>query len=116
LHDANGGTGIALWVPEHPFEIPMRCLVPVATEGLLVTGRAISATRSANGGSRHMGTAMCLGEASGVLAATLLRTGPVASGLPVDEVRSVLRDRGALISVEDAINNRSAERVAVKPA
>jgi glycine/D-amino acid oxidase-like deaminating enzyme len=116
LHEANGGTGIALWVPEHPFEIPMRCLVPLATEGLLVTGRAISATRSANGGSRHMGTAMCLGEAAGVLAATLLSAGSVSSGLPVDAVRSTLRSRGALISVEDAMNNQSISNIAVKAA
>jgi hypothetical protein len=116
LHEANGGTGIALWVPEHPFEIPMRCLVPVATEGLLVTGRAISATRSANGGSRHMGTAMCLGEAAGVLAASLSNTGSVASGLPVETVRSTLRSRRALISVEDAMNNTSTPRIAIKAA
>jgi hypothetical protein len=104
LHEA-GGTGISLWSPEHPFEIPMRCLVPAGVEGLLVTGRAISATRSANGGSRHMGTAMCLGEAAGVLAAELARSGaPAGTGpLPFERVRATLRHAGALVSVEDAL-------------
>ncbi|GAA5236985.1 FAD-dependent oxidoreductase [Verticiella sediminum] len=101
LHEANGGTGIALWTPEHPFEIPMRCLVPAELGGVLVTGRAISATRSANGGSRHMGTAMCLGEAAGVLATELL--GQHSDALPHERVRAVLRSREALISVDDAL-------------
>jgi ribulose 1,5-bisphosphate synthetase/thiazole synthase len=68
IHEA-GGTGISLHVPEQPFEIPMRCLLPRDKDGLVVTGRAISATRAANGGARHMATAMALGEAAGVVAA-----------------------------------------------
>ncbi len=104
LHEA-GGTGIALWAPEHPFEIPMRCLVPRGIEGVLVTGRAMSATRSANGGSRHMGTAMCLGEAAGVLAAQLAASG-ASSQQPAalaGAVRARLREHGALIDVEAAL-------------
>jgi hypothetical protein len=72
LHEPNG-TGIAMWVPDAPFEIPLRCLLPQTIDGLVVTGRAISATREANGGSRHMGTAMCLGEAAGTYAALCAR-------------------------------------------
>lgn len=98
IHEA-GGTGIKLHVPDQPFEIPMRCLVPSYLEGLLVTGRAISATRAANGGARHMATAMALGEAAGVLAALSVAS---ADEVHADEVRSVLRDRGAFVSVEDA--------------
>ena len=98
IHEA-GGTGIQLHVPDQPFEIPMRCLVPSHLEGLLVTGRAISATRAANGGARHMATAMALGEAAGVLAALSVAS---ADEVHADEVRSVLRDRGAFVSVEDA--------------
>src|SRR5690606_4334299 len=85
-----GGTGIALWMPEHPFEIPSRCLVPVGVRGVIATGRAISATRNANGGSRHMGTAMCLGEAAGVLATEMLEQ-KESGELPFRRVQSVLR-------------------------
>lgn len=103
LHEA-AGTGVSLWMPERPFEIPMRCLVPRGVDGLLVTGRAMSATRSANGGSRHMATAMALGEAAGVLAACLPhRVGDDASRLPVTSVRATLKARGGLISVDDAL-------------
>jgi glycine/D-amino acid oxidase-like deaminating enzyme len=99
LHEA-GGTGIKLHVPSQPFEIPLRCLVPAHKQGLVVTGRAISATRGANGGARHMATAMALGEAAGVLAA--LRARPGGAEVDAEEVRAILRQRGALVSIEDA--------------
>lgn len=103
LHEA-GGTGISMWMPEQPFEIPMRCLIPRGIEGLVITGRAISATRPANGGSRHMGTAMALGEAAGVLAAKLPAClAGDASRLPVDAVVSALRAGGAFVSVNTAL-------------
>lgn len=98
IHET-GGTGIRLHVPEQPFEIPMRCLVPAHVQGLLVTGRAISATRGANGGARHMATAMALGEAAGVLAALSVAS---ARDVPAEEVRALLRERGAYVSLEDA--------------
>jgi hypothetical protein len=98
IHET-GGTGIRLHVPDQPFEIPMRCLVPARVQGLLVTGRAISATRSANGGARHMATAMALGEAAGVLAALSVASD---QDVPADEVRALLRERGAYVSLEDA--------------
>lgn len=98
IHET-GGTGIRLHVPDQPFEIPMRCLVPARVQGLLVSGRAISATRSANGGARHMATAMALGEAAGVLAALSVASD---QDVPADEVRALLRERGAYVSLEDA--------------
>lgn len=98
IHEA-GGTGISLYVPEEPFEIPLRCLVPAEAQGLIVTGRAISATRAANGGARHMATAMALGEAAGVLAALQSRGG---HEVDAQEVRTILRERGGHVSVDDA--------------
>lgn len=101
LHEA-GGTGISLWMPEQPFEIPLACLLPASSPGLIVTGRAISATRSANGGSRHMGTAMALGEASGVLAGLAANQGLEPTAISPQDVKSLLRQRGALVSLDDA--------------
>lgn len=99
IHES-GGTGISLQVPDQPFEIPMRCLIPSGIGGLLATGRAISATRSANGGARHMATAMALGEAAGVLAALGAKSGIAA--VQADSVRAILRERGGFVSTEDA--------------
>lgn len=98
IHET-GGTGISLHVPAQPFEIPMRCLQPASITGLVVTGRAISATRHANGGARHMATAMALGEAAGVMAALEAANGQSPDA---NDVRNALRARGGLVSTEDA--------------
>ena len=111
VHHENG-TGVRLWMPEGPFEIPLRVMQPESVEGLVVTGRAISATREANGGARHMATAMALGEAAGAYAALSAKRGASASA---DDVRSLLRSRGALISAGDAIALSSSETDAIPP-
>lgn len=102
LHDARG-TGVEIWVPEFPFEIPLRTLLPQSVEGLAVTGRAMSATREANGGSRHMGTAMALGEAAGLYAALAARGAARVQDPPIEEIRKLLRARKAMVSVDDAL-------------
>ncbi len=113
LHESKG-TGIALWVPEVPFEIPLGSLLPKSVDGLVVAGRAMSASREANGGSRHMGTAMCLGEAAGLYAA--LRAQGVArlAEPPHEEIRRKLRARGALVAVEDALTAAGEEGTSKK--
>jgi ribulose 1,5-bisphosphate synthetase/thiazole synthase len=101
IHDPNG-TGIQLSMPPAPFEIPMRCLVPRDVEGLIVTGRAISATHEANGGARHMATAMALGQAAGVMAAVALGGANSTLSIPAAIVRAKLREQGAALSAEEA--------------
>lgn len=101
VHDPNG-TGIKLSMPPAPFEIPMRCMVPRDVEGLIVTGRAISATHVANGGARHMATAMALGQAAGAMAAVAV--GGAANStqaIPAVAVRDALRSQRAALSLED---------------
>jgi hypothetical protein len=100
MHDAHG-TGIRLAMPPAPFEIPMRCLIPEDVDGLIVTGRAISATREANGGARHMATAMALGQAAGTMAAIAARAQLSTRSLPADLVRQELRAAGAALSKAD---------------
>lgn len=102
LHEP-GGTGIALWMPPTPFEIPLACQLPSSVEGIVVTGRAISATREANGGARHMGTAMGLGHAAGVYAALAAKGEATLREPAAHKVREVLREQGALVSADDAV-------------
>lgn len=109
LHESKG-TGLELWVPDKPFEIPLRALLPRSVEGVVVAGRAMSATRDANGGSRHMGTAMCLGEAAGLYAALVARGEATLHDSAAGRIRGVLRERGALVSVEDALAAAQAEK------
>lgn len=109
LHDAKG-TGVALWTPERPFEIPLRTLLPQSMGGLVVAGRAMSATRDANGGARHMATAMCLGEAAGLFAALASRGEASLQDPAVDRIRTILKERGGLVAVEDALAAATAEK------
>nr|WP_256474487.1 FAD-dependent oxidoreductase [Bradyrhizobium sp. 200] len=107
LHEPNG-TGIQLAMPPAPFEIPMRCLIPEDVEGLIVTGRAISATREANGGARHIATAMALGQAAGTMAAMAACGQLSTRSLPVDLIQRKLRAAGAALSKADCAARASA--------
>jgi ribulose 1,5-bisphosphate synthetase/thiazole synthase len=106
IHDAQG-TGIKLFMPPPPFEIPMRSLLPAGIEGLIVTGRAISATRAANGGARHMATAMALGQAAGSMAVVAARHANAVHSIPAASVKSLLEADGAL-TTRDASLARAA--------
>ena len=100
LHDAKSAS-IFLEMPPAPFEIPMRCLLPKTVEGLIVTGRTISATREANGGARHMATAMALGEAAGVMSAVSVSENCSTLEIPAELVRERLRKSGAAVTAAD---------------
>ena len=49
------------------YQIPLRCMLPKDIEGLLVTGRCISATHEASASARVTATCMALGEAAGLV-------------------------------------------------
>ena len=102
VHDP-GGTGITLFMPPAPFEIPMRCLLPQQVEGLIVTGRAISATQEANGGARHMATAMALGQAAGAMALVAARDANSTLAIPPAAVQALLREDDAAVTVQEAL-------------
>ncbi|MDX3905121.1 MAG: FAD-dependent oxidoreductase [Pigmentiphaga sp.] len=91
-----GGTGIRLYAPPAPFEIPLRALLPVNVEGLLVCGRTLSATREAMAGARHMATSMAMGQAVGTLGAIAAASGRNPSSVPAREVQQSLEKAQAL--------------------
>ena len=81
--------------PEGDFyEIPYGCLVPLAVDGLLVSGRCISSTRPANGSMRLQPTCMNTGQAAGTAAALGLRRGLRPRDLDGREVRALLVEQG----------------------
>lgn len=51
------------------FDIPFRCLVPVQVEGLLTSGRCISATHVALASVRYLAASFATGQAAGTAAA-----------------------------------------------
>ncbi|WP_299450781.1 FAD-dependent oxidoreductase [uncultured Pigmentiphaga sp.] len=95
-----GGTGIRLYAPPAPFEIPLRTLIPVNVEGLLVCGRTLSSTREAMAGARHMATSMAMGQAAGTLGAIAATRNTLPSFVPTGEVQQSLQKAGALFRRE----------------
>ncbi len=77
------------------YEIPYRCLVPKAVDGLLVTGRCISATVDAHGATRVSPSCMAFGQAAGTAAALSVQDGVPPRDLDTDKLQRVLKHQGA---------------------
>ena len=76
IHNPSGsGTMTHRLPPGTSYEIPYRCLVPRAVDGLLVAGRCISTTHEALASTRLTPTVMTLGQAAGTAAALALESG-----------------------------------------
>lgn len=83
-------------VPEGDwYEIPYRCLLPLKVDSLLVSGRCISSDREAQGSLRVMPTCMATGEAAGLAAAVCVKRGVKPRELDGQEIRAMLKERGA---------------------
>ena len=93
VHEEGGR--LKLFMPPMPFEIPMRTMTSQVVDNLVVTGRAISATREANGAIRHQATAMALGQAAGHLAAHAAAEGLVRQ-VAASAVQDTLAAAGAI--------------------
>lgn len=98
IHDARGGeTYFETIGGDGAYDIPYRCLVPLAVDGLLVAGRCISATPEAMASLRVMVVAMAIGQAAGVAAAMACKTGRVPRELDPDAIREALAAQGAIL-------------------
>ena len=98
IHSPDGGSlDIRAMEPGTSYGIPFRCMVPLSVEGLLVTGRAISASHEAAASARIGATAMALGQAAGTAAALALIERVPISEVDVKELRRLLELQGAVI-------------------
>ncbi|GAB2746678.1 FAD-dependent oxidoreductase [Sinomonas soli] len=96
LKGKEGYQGGGLWAdPEDSYDIPLRTLIPIRLNGLVMSGRAISATHEAHGSLRTQGGAMAIGHASGVLAAQAALRGEQPREVPYPAVERVLLEQGA---------------------
>ncbi|HJN13834.1 MAG TPA: FAD-dependent oxidoreductase [Armatimonadota bacterium] len=87
-----------LYPPEGEwFDIPYRTLVPEVIDGLLVSGRCISADYNAMSAMRVMSPCIAIGEAAGVAAAMAAKQGIPPRSVDVAELRATLADGGALV-------------------
>ncbi|MGD9518351.1 MAG: FAD-dependent oxidoreductase [Armatimonadota bacterium] len=82
--------------PGDYYEVPFRCLVPVRPDGLLVTGRCISATFEGQSAMRVVGPVRALGQAAGIAAATAALTGTSPRRLDPHDLRRRFEAAGVL--------------------
>jgi len=73
-----------------PFTIPYRCLIPYATDGLLVCEKNISVSHIANGATRLQPVVMGIGQAAGMAAAMCVELDVQPRDLPVRNLQEAL--------------------------
>lgn len=77
-------------------KIPYKCLLPVEVEGLLVTGKAVSATKDASVLLRMASDVQNLGYAAGAAAAMAARAGVMPHQIDIEELQRRLLEKGIL--------------------
>jgi hypothetical protein len=96
IHNPTGtGTLLKRLPPGEAYDIPMRCLLPRNTEGLIVAGRCISGTHEAHSSYRVMPIVMATGQAAGACAALAARRAVMPRQVAVSEVQRELVRQGA---------------------
>lgn len=95
LHDENG-------VEPKPLEpgvvptVSLGSLVPKGSRNLLVAGRSVSSDRLANSALRVQASCMAMGQAAGAAAALAARRNVSPQEVPLDELKTLLRQHGAI--------------------
>lgn len=101
IHDP--ATGKIDWrfleVEDDYYAIPLRCLIPLSPDNLIVAGRCISTTHVAQGSTRVIGQALAMGEGAGVLAARSAESKIDPREVSAENVQKELRRRGAILEV-----------------
>ncbi len=103
IHNPTGsGTVLRRLPPGEAYDIPLRCLLPQSTEGVIVAGRCLSGTHEAHSSYRVMPIAMATGHAAGVCAALAAKAGSALRAIDVAAVRGELERQGASLDVAHA--------------
>ncbi|MBR5042377.1 MAG: FAD-dependent oxidoreductase, partial [Bacteroidales bacterium] len=79
------------------YGLPLRSLIPLQIDGLIVAGRAISASSDAAGAVRVMPPCMAMGHAAGIAAALAAKGGTKPRSIDANEVRTILLQQGAFL-------------------
>lgn len=100
IHNVKGREGYVKgggdWTDlDDSYDIPYRCLVPEAIDGLVIAGRTISATHEAHGSFRTQGGVMAIGHAAGAAAGLAALQGVQPRNLGIRELQRTLEAEGA---------------------
>jgi len=79
------------------YHIPYRCLLPQKVDGLLVSGRCLSADHDAHASVRSMGQCMAMGQAAGAAAVLATANGKTPREIKVSDLQDSLHKLGAII-------------------
>jgi hypothetical protein len=103
-HSPDGGEGSATdpdirnrRAPLVTYEIPFRSLLPRDINDLLVAGRSISATHSADAFTRNQPACIGTGQAAGTIAGLSIKRALSPASVDVGEVRETLRRAGVVL-------------------
>jgi len=91
------GAGVTLRRIERAYGIPLRCLIPVDVDVLLVAGRAISATHEAGGSARGQAVCMATGHAAGTAAALAARVDGIPRRVGIALIQQTLQAQRAIL-------------------
>lgn len=96
IHNPTGeGTILQYLQPGQWYDIPYRCLIPLAIDNLLIGGRPISATHEAHSAIRVQPIAIAIGQAAGTAAALCAQHLTSPRQLDVRLVQDALELQGA---------------------
>jgi glycine/D-amino acid oxidase-like deaminating enzyme len=105
LHNPLGrGTLLKRIKPGRAYDIPLRCLIPLKVENMLVAGRCISGTHMANASYRTMPICFATGQAAGVCAAIACKINKTPRNVPAVEVQEELIRQGAKLKIGNQKN------------
>jgi hypothetical protein len=100
IHNPKGkGTTIKQVRAGESYDIPLRCLLPLKIDNLLVAGRCISGTHEALASFRVMPISMATGQAAGVCAAIAVKNNQIPRAVNAQEVQSELIRQEAYLEV-----------------
>src|SRR3954468_8874551 len=96
IHNPKGSGTVLKRLPAgEAYDIPLRCLMPRSTDGLIVAGRCMSGTHEAHSSYRVMPIVMATGQAAGVCGALAARRGVMPRALAIEDVQAELLRQGA---------------------
>lgn len=72
------------------YTIPYRCLLPIKTDNLLLSGRNISGTHMAHSNFRAMPICAATGEAAGAAAALSVKNNVIPRNIKAEEIRKII--------------------------
>ncbi len=98
IHNPAGSGTVLKHVPDHDYyTIPLRSLIPLQTDNLIVAGRPICSTHEAHSSIRIMPITSCIGEAAGIACALAVKADIPINSIDIKNLQDILTDRGALI-------------------